>query len=49
MQLVSKTNPYSHFNSPGSLCFNRLFEGVDMTQEDEFEFFEDEDFVDDFL
>ncbi|UJR14050.1 hypothetical protein I4U23_001047 [Adineta vaga] len=29
LQVLSKTNPYGHFNEPSSKCFNKLFEGVD--------------------
>ncbi|CAF1011351.1 unnamed protein product [Rotaria sordida] len=28
LDLLSKTDPYGHFNRPGSKCFNKLFEGV---------------------
>lgn len=28
--LLSKVNPYSHYNSPTSPCFSQLFQGVDM-------------------
>ncbi|XP_051960417.1 E3 ubiquitin-protein ligase RNF14-like [Xyrauchen texanus] len=31
---LSRVNPYSHFNSPGSLCFNQLFVGVEMEEEE---------------
>ena len=26
---ITSANPYAHFNSPGSICFNKLFLGVD--------------------
>ena len=29
MATLSKTNPYSHFNTPGSPCFNLLFRGLE--------------------
>lgn len=28
MAKLSKIDPYSHFNSPNSVCYNLLFEGV---------------------
>lgn len=31
---LSKQNPYSHFSERDSKCFNRLFEGVDMDNDD---------------
>lgn len=34
--VLSKVNPYSHFNSPQSPCYNQLFQGVDMDEEDAF-------------
>ncbi|XP_026185015.1 E3 ubiquitin-protein ligase RNF14 isoform X2 [Mastacembelus armatus] len=34
--LLSKVNPYSHFNNPHSPCFNQLFHGVDLDEEDAF-------------
>uniref|UniRef100_A0A1A8CPS5 E3 ubiquitin-protein ligase RNF14 n=2 Tax=Nothobranchius TaxID=28779 RepID=A0A1A8CPS5_NOTKA len=34
--VLSKVNPYSHFNNPNSPCYNQLFHGVDMDEEDEF-------------
>ncbi|XP_040037688.2 E3 ubiquitin-protein ligase RNF14 isoform X1 [Gasterosteus aculeatus] len=34
--LLSKVNPYSHFNNPNSACFNQLFQGVDLDEEDAF-------------
>lgn len=37
METLSRSNPYQHFNAPGSQCFNRLFEGIE----------EDEDIEDD--
>ena len=27
-ELLSKANPYAHYNSKNTNCFNRLFEGV---------------------
>ncbi|XP_051734617.1 E3 ubiquitin-protein ligase RNF14 isoform X2 [Ctenopharyngodon idella] len=38
---LSKVNPYSHFNNPSSPCYNQLFQGVAM--EDEEGFGSDED------
>ncbi|KAJ8297615.1 hypothetical protein KUTeg_024146 [Tegillarca granosa] len=32
-QILSKSNPYSHYNTKNADCFNRLFEGID---DDEF-------------
>lgn len=40
LTVVSKVNPYSHFNDPKSPCFNQLFQGVDI---DEDAFWSDED------
>ncbi|KAM4726027.1 E3 ubiquitin-protein ligase RNF14 [Anableps anableps] len=37
---LSKVNPYSHFNNPHSPCYNQLFHGVDM---DDDEFWSDEE------
>lgn len=34
--LLSKVNPYSHFNNPQSPCYNQLFLGVDVDEEDAF-------------
>lgn len=34
--VLSKVNPYSHFNNPQSPCYNQLFQGVDMDEEDAF-------------
>ncbi|XP_013872295.1 E3 ubiquitin-protein ligase RNF14 [Austrofundulus limnaeus] len=31
---LSKVNPYSHFNNPDSPCYNRLFLGVDVDDEE---------------
>lgn len=33
---LSKVNPYSHFNNPNSPCYNQLFQGVDLDDEDAF-------------
>ncbi|KAK7926315.1 hypothetical protein WMY93_008625 [Mugilogobius chulae] len=41
MGVLSRGNPYSHFNNPQSPCFNQLFFGVDPDDGDEF--FSDED------
>ncbi|CAF1353782.1 unnamed protein product, partial [Didymodactylos carnosus] len=30
LRQLPKTNPYSHFNTPGSTCFGKLFEGGEM-------------------
>lgn len=38
---LDKANPYSHFNSPRSNCFNKLFEGAE--EEDEYEYFDSDD------
>ncbi|MEQ2263329.1 hypothetical protein XENORESO_006149 [Xenotaenia resolanae] len=38
--VLSKVNPYSHFNNPHSPCYNQLFHGVDA---DEDEFWSDEE------
>ncbi|XP_028322213.1 E3 ubiquitin-protein ligase RNF14 [Gouania willdenowi] len=42
MAVLSKVNPYSHFNSPQSPCYNSLFHGVDMN-DDEDAFWSDEE------
>ncbi|CAJ1063532.1 E3 ubiquitin-protein ligase RNF14 isoform X2 [Xyrichtys novacula] len=34
--LLSKVNPYSHYNNPGSPCYSQLFQGVDMDEEEAF-------------
>ncbi|KAK5918238.1 hypothetical protein CgunFtcFv8_003017 [Champsocephalus gunnari] len=34
--ILSKVNPYSHFNNPNSPCYNQLFQGVDLDEEDAF-------------
>ncbi|KAM3868563.1 E3 ubiquitin-protein ligase RNF14-like [Diretmus argenteus] len=31
---LSKVNPYSHFNNPNSPCYNQLFHGVDIDEEE---------------
>merc|ERR1719319_1708038 len=49
------TNPYSHFNVPGSKCFGTLFQGVDPNDEewiaqamfDQMDDLEDDEDVDD--
>lgn len=41
-ELLNRANPYTHFNTIGSKCFNKLFQGVEM-DDDEFE----NDFLDD--
>ena len=33
-ELVSRSNPYAHFNKPGSQCYNKLFQGVDVEDEE---------------
>lgn len=38
-ELLNRANPYSHFNTAGTGCFNKLFQGVDLDDND----FEDED------
>ncbi|XP_053704129.1 E3 ubiquitin-protein ligase RNF14 isoform X1 [Synchiropus splendidus] len=35
MVLLSRVNPYSHYNNPQSKCYNHLFLGVDMDEEEE--------------
>lgn len=40
---LSKVNPYSHFNNPNSPCFNQLFQGVEMEEEEEGGFWSDDD------
>ncbi|XP_072231333.1 E3 ubiquitin-protein ligase RNF14 isoform X2 [Leuresthes tenuis] len=32
--ILSKVNPYSHFNNPQSPCYNQLFHGVDVDDDD---------------
>ncbi|KAJ8266812.1 hypothetical protein GJAV_G00134970 [Gymnothorax javanicus] len=34
--LLTRVNPYSHFNNSSSPCFNQLFQGVDADQDDDF-------------
>ncbi|XP_029375078.1 E3 ubiquitin-protein ligase RNF14 isoform X2 [Echeneis naucrates] len=34
--ILSRVNPYSHFNNPHSPCYNQLFHGVDLDEEDAF-------------
>ncbi|KAF6720213.1 E3 ubiquitin-protein ligase RNF14 [Oryzias melastigma] len=34
--VLSKVNPYGHFNNPHSPCFNQLFQGVDVDDDDNF-------------
>lgn len=36
MGVLSKGNPYSHYNNPHSPCYNQLFFGVDPDDDDEF-------------
>ncbi|XP_073680786.1 E3 ubiquitin-protein ligase RNF14 [Garra rufa] len=33
---LSRVNPYSHFNNPNSPCYNQLFQGVEMDDEEGF-------------
>ncbi|XP_064834814.1 E3 ubiquitin-protein ligase RNF14-like [Oncorhynchus masou masou] len=33
---LTRVNPYSHFNNPSSPCFNQLFQGVDIEEDDAF-------------
>ena len=35
MATLSRSNPYQHFNAPGSECFNKLFEGIDEDDDDD--------------
>lgn len=35
MAVLNHSNPYGHFNSQGSKCFNRLFEGINLDDDDE--------------
>jgi len=39
--ILSRANPYLHYNSPGSKCVNRLFEGADLDFDVDFEDEED--------
>jgi E3 ubiquitin-protein ligase RNF14 len=34
LTILSKTDPYSHFNAADSRCFNRLFEGIENREND---------------
>ncbi|KAM9331781.1 E3 ubiquitin-protein ligase RNF14-like isoform 2-T2 [Pholidichthys leucotaenia] len=34
--ILSRVNPYSHFNNPQSPCYNQLFQGVDPEEDDAF-------------
>lgn len=56
MAVLSKNDPYNHFTNMGSVCYARLFEGIEQPQRndddqhdesDEEEFVEDEDDEDD--
>ena len=45
--ILSKVDPYSHFNSKTSVCFEKLFEGIDQPDidrngEERFEFFNED-------
>ncbi|XP_036380465.1 E3 ubiquitin-protein ligase RNF14 [Megalops cyprinoides] len=42
LSLLTRVNPYSHFNNSSSPCYNQLFQGVDI-DEDEDAFWSDED------
>ncbi|XP_067085088.1 E3 ubiquitin-protein ligase RNF14 [Osmerus mordax] len=33
---LTRVNPYSHFNNPASSCYNQLFQGVDIDEDDAF-------------
>ncbi|KAJ7997213.1 hypothetical protein DPEC_G00226640 [Dallia pectoralis] len=33
---LTRVNPYSHFNNPSSPCYNQLFQGVDIEEDDAF-------------
>ncbi|XP_062513556.1 E3 ubiquitin-protein ligase RNF14-like [Corticium candelabrum] len=35
MAVLSRNNPYGHFNSPGSKCYNLLFQGIDLDDDDD--------------
>ena len=35
MSTLSRSNPYQHFNSLNSSCFNKLFEGIDEDDDDD--------------
>lgn len=53
--MLSRNNPYGHFNDPNANCFNRLFVGVnhmeaeDMVDEededDDYQMDDDDDFI----
>ncbi|XP_072301799.1 E3 ubiquitin-protein ligase RNF14 [Eucyclogobius newberryi] len=43
MGVLSRGNPYSHFNNPELPCFNQLFFGVDPDDDDDDEFFSDDE------
>uniref|UniRef100_A0A0E9XG09 RBR-type E3 ubiquitin transferase n=2 Tax=Anguilla anguilla TaxID=7936 RepID=A0A0E9XG09_ANGAN len=42
LSLLTRVNPYSHFNNSSSPCYNQLFQGVDVEDDDEI-FWSDED------
>lgn len=33
-EVLSRSNPYNHFNAPGGQCYARLFEGVEIDDDD---------------
>ncbi len=35
LSMISKINPYHHFSDPRSPCFNRLFHGVVIDDDDD--------------
>lgn len=41
--VLSRANPYSHFNNPHSPCFNQLFHGVDLDDEEDAFWSDEED------
>ena len=45
--ILSRSNPYLHFNNPASKCFNRLFEGI--ARDNEFDEDDEEEDEDDWL
>lgn len=44
---LNPTNPYNHFNSPTSGCFQMLFHGVDDSDSEDDEFEGDDELGDD--
>ena len=49
-KIISRNNPYGHFNNPVSECYNQLFQGVVFNEDDFHELeLEEGDDEDDFV